>query len=208
MTAPKKAPRRRKRPARREQRGLLGFFRKTGNPLVYIGQIAGLIGVVSTVVGLVFVFKPGCRPQDVGTFEVVGEPRVIQPYTFRRYLQRLKLSEGTISQELLRKRGVLIEFHYEAAGLRGKRLPLRWEVSEAATNELVNESDRVGQVEAVAITPSTNEEEANWFVWAPTPKPRGMYYVTVTVYQPPRKNRADVPWHAFDSPKFPGLDGA
>jgi hypothetical protein len=190
----------RRQPAHREKGGLRAFFRKSGNPLVYIGQIVGLIGAVSTVVGLVFVFNPGCRPQDVGTFEFLGDPRVVQPYSFRRYLQRQKLPEGSLSEEFLRRSGVLVEFHFKAKGLRGKHLPLRWELSDAATNDLVSED------EAVAISPSTNEEEANFFVWAPTPKARGMYYVTVTVYQP-RKGDIDVPWHAFDSPKFPGLAG-
>ena len=31
----------------------------------------------------------------------------------------------------------MIPFHYEITGLRRKKLPLRWELSNAATNDLV-----------------------------------------------------------------------
>jgi hypothetical protein len=167
------------------------------NPLNYLPQVGALVTITATIIGLVFVFRPGCTPQDVGK-ATIGEVRVVQPVTFRRYLQRLELPPGTLSREQLRRRGVLIEFHYEINGFRGKKLPLRWELNDATTNNLI------GQDQAVTITPSTNAEGRKWFVWVPAPKTRRRYYVTVTIYQPD----GTVPLQDFDSPKFRGLGGA
>ncbi len=171
--------------------------RASRNPFDYLPQIGGIVTIAATIIGLVFLFRPGCTPQDVGK-ATVDDVRVVQPVTFVRYLQRLKLPAGTLSREQLRRRGVMIEFHYDITGFRGKKLPLRWELNDAATNDLVS------QDQAVTITPSTNAEGRKWFVWVPAPKTAKKYYVTVTIYQPD----GDVPLQDFDSPRFRGLGRA
>jgi hypothetical protein len=169
-------------------------------PGLSVGQAAALVGLIGSIIGLVFIFKPGWKPsppQDRGMVEI-GETRVRQPVTFKRYLQRLKLPPGTLSSGMLRRRGVMIEFHAHIVGLRGKELPIRWELNDASNEDLVAED------QAVSIVPSTNDEGRKWFVWAPLPKSRGTYYITVTIYQPP-KGSVDVPLQDFDSPTFRGL---
>jgi hypothetical protein len=165
-----------------------------------LGQVTAIVGLIGGIIGLVFIFKPGWKPaspQDRGMVEI-SDTRVRTPVTFKRYLQRLKLPPGTLSNEMLRRKGVMIEFHAHIVGLRGKELPIRWELNNASNEALVAED------QAVSIEPSTNDEGRNWFVWAPLPKSRGTYYITVTIYQPP-KGSVDVPLRDFDSPKFRGL---
>jgi hypothetical protein len=165
-----------------------------------VGQTAAIVGLIGSVVGLLFIFKPGWKPQappDVGTVEI-SAVKVRQPVTFKRYLQRLKLSPQGMGRDQLRRRGALIEFHMHIVGFRGKELPLRWELNDAATDDLVTED------ESVSIKPSTNAEGRNWFVWVPSPHTTKSYYVTVTLYQP-RKGTVDVPLQDFDSPVFKGL---
>ncbi len=171
--------------------------RASRNPFDYLPQVGALVTIAATVIGLVFVFRPGCTPQDVGK-ATIGEVRVVRPVTFGRYLQHLELPAGSLSREQLRRRGVMIEFAYEINGFRGKKLPLRWELNEAVTNDLV------GQDQAVTITPSTNAEGRKWFVWVPAPMTDKRYYVTVTIYQP----GGTVPLQDFDSPPFRGLGRA
>ncbi len=173
---------RRRRPARRKKRNLLGS----------IGQLAAAASLVSTLVGLVFVFKPGCRPQDVGK-AVISDVHVPRPMTFGRYLQEQRLSTGTLSRVQLRSPGVLVAFHYEITGFRGKRLPLRWELNDDATSRLLAED------QALSIIPSTNDEARDWYVWVPVPKARRTYYITVTIYQPQKQR---VPLKHFDTPPF------
>jgi hypothetical protein len=181
------------------RRSLLAYFLQKRNPLVYVGQAAGVVALVASVVGLVFVFKPGWKPEpppDVGTLKIV-DSSVRQPVTFGRYLERLRLPPLDMTKAFLQRRGLLIEFDYQAEGFRGKRLPIQWELVNARSN------DRVAGDDAVAIVPSTNNQAAKWFVWVPAPDAGRTYYVTVTIYQP-RKGDVDVPLADFDTAEFPG----
>jgi hypothetical protein len=183
-------------------RNPLAYFLQKRNPLVYVGQAAGVVALVASVVGLLFVFKPGWKPEpppDVGTLKIV-DSSVRQPVTFGRYLERLRLPPLDMTKAFLQRRGLLIEFDYQAEGFRGKRLPIQWELVNAKTN------DRVGGDDAVAITPSTNQDAAKWFVWVPAPEAGRRYYVTVTIYHP-RKDDVDVPLADFDTTEFAGSAG-
>lgn len=180
-----------------QRRNPLAYFLQKRNPLVYVGQAAGLVALIGSVVGLVFVLKPGWKPEpppDVGALKIV-DSSVRQPVTFGRYLERVRLPPLGVTPAFRRRNGLLIEFDYEATGFRGTRLPIQWELVDAATNE------RVGADDAVGITPSTNDEAAKWFVWVPMPEPGRRYYVTVTLYRP-RKGDVDVPLADFDTPEF------
>jgi hypothetical protein len=208
-TTSAKAASARKRPARRRKRGPLAYLLKKRNPLAYVGQAAALVGLIGGIVGLVFVFKPGWKPQpppDVGTLKIT-DSSVRQPVTFRRYLERIGQHPGDLTPEYLRRPGLLVEFDYVAEGFAGKRLPLRWELIDAKTNERVVVDDPTGDDaggnDAVGLTPSTNNEARKWFVWVPRPEAGRTYYVTVTLYQP-RKGDVDVPLEDFDTPKFTG----
>jgi hypothetical protein len=198
MTTPADARAEREEPAGQGRNPLAYFFKKR-NPLVYVGQAAAVVGLIGGVVGLLFIFKPGWKPQpppDVGTLKIV-ESSVRQPVTFGRYLERVRLPPLGLTKAYRQRRGLLIEFDYQAAGFRGKRLPMQWELVDAKTNDRVRGNDAVG------ITPSTNNEAAKWFVWVPAPEAGRTYYVTVTLYQP-RKGDVDVPLADFDTPEFAG----
>jgi len=161
-----------------------------------VGKLGALVGLIGGVAGLVFLFFPGLKPVhvDVGT-AAITEVHVLRPVTYGRYLQEQELPRGTLSREQLRMPGVLVSFHYQLDGFRARRLPLRWELNDAATNALVD------QDQAVTITPSTNSEGRDWFVWVPQPRLRRKYYITVTLYQP---ERGLVPLKRFDTPAFTG----
>jgi hypothetical protein len=130
-------------------------------PGLSVGQAAALVGLIGSIIGLVFIFKPGWKPsppQDRGMVEI-GETRVRQPVTFKRYLQRLKLPPGTLSSGMLRRRGVMIEFHAHIVGLRGKELPIRWELNNAATEDLGRPS-RSLEVPTTSRSRSTSRRRA------------------------------------------------
>jgi hypothetical protein len=178
---------------------------KKRNPLVSLGQVSGIVALFATVVGLVFVFKPGWKPEpppDVGTLKIL-DSSVRQPVTFGRYLERVRLPAMDVTKAYRQRRGLLIEFDYEASGFRGKRLPIQWELVDAKTNDRAMADGDEGGNDAVAITPSTNRESAKWFVWVPAPAAGKRYYVTVTIYQP-RKGDVDVPLADFDTAEFTG----
>jgi hypothetical protein len=167
--------------------------RTTKELLALIGQLAAAAALVSTLVGLVFVFRPGCRPQDVAKATISDVH--VRPMTFERYLALQGVARGNVSEAQLRLPGETVAFHYEITGLSGKQLPLRWVLNDNATSAPVAEYD------AVTIVPSTNDEARDWYVWVPLPKTRRKYYVTVTIYQPQKER---VPLKHFDTPPFSG----
>lgn len=191
----------------RRRRSLLAYLLRKRNPLVYVGQAGGIVALVASVVGLLFLFKPGWKPEappDVGTLRIV-ESSVRQPVTFGRYLERVRLPPLGLTRAFRQRQGLLIEFDYQAEGFRGKRLPIQWELVDAKTNDRVvvdGEDDASGN-DAVAIVPSTNREAAKWFVWVPAPPAGRRYYVTVTIYQP-RKGDVEVPLADFETAEFSG----
>jgi hypothetical protein len=165
-----------------------------------VGQASALVGLIGGVVALVFIFKPGWKPQAPSNASkaTISDTRVFQPVTFKRYLQRLQLpiTKG-LSHAYLNRAGVMVSFHYEIVGLRHKKLPLRWELSNTATNDLVASQDS-----AFTLVPANDDDAGDWSVWVPAPKRGPNYYVTVTIYQP-----QGPPYELkhFDSPNFPGL---
>lgn len=161
-----------------------------------VGQAGVVVGLIGGIVTLIFVFKPGWKPTavDVGT-GTITDVRVLQPVTFGRYLQELQQPTGTLAREQLRKPGVMVTFHYQLDGFRGRAIPVRWELNELPTHRLVD------QEQASTITPSTNAEGRDWYVWVPEPKAARRYYITVILYQPSKQLQA---LDSEDTPPFIG----
>ncbi len=167
-----------------------------------VGQASALVGLIGGVVALVFIFKPGWKPQAPSNASkaTITDKRVFQPVTFKRYLQRQQLPiPAGLSRTYLSRPGVMVSFHYEIVGLRHKKLPLRWELSDATTNDLV-----ASENSAYTLIPANDDDAGDWSVWVPAPRKGRAYYATVTIYQP-----QGPPYELkhFDSPDFPGLGG-
>jgi hypothetical protein len=161
-----------------------------------VGKMTALVGLVTGVVTLLFLFFPGLKPVhvDVGT-AAITDVQVRKPVTLHRYLQETQSEEGSMSPAFLKQPGVLVSFHYQLEGFGGRTIPLRWELNNAKTNDLV------AQDQAISIKPTTNSEGRDWYVWVPQPKPHSRYYITVTLYQPEKQL---VPLKHFDTKPFTG----
>jgi hypothetical protein len=174
--------------------------RKKRSPFVYVGQAAAVVSLVTGVLSLVFIARPGCRPQppsDTGTGQI-SNVRIVRPVTFKTYYQDLGVNVGTLSRQTLKTIGVMVVFHYDVKGFAGKKLPLRWDLHDAQTNNLVDH-DR-----SISITPSTNNEGGTWYMWVPMPRTGRGYYIVGTLYQP----SGLVPVADFQTSKFRGLPGS
>jgi hypothetical protein len=162
-----------------------------------LGQASAVVGLLGSVVALLFIFKPGWKPQPPSNASkaTISETRVFQPVTFKRYLQRQQLPiSDAMTHAYLNRHGVMVSFHYEIVGLRHKRLPLRWELSNASTNDLIKADNS-----AFTLVPANDDDAGDWSVWVPMPNKGRHYYVTVTIYQP-----QGPPYELkhFDSPTF------
>jgi hypothetical protein len=183
-------------PRRKGVRKLTARPQSTRDWFGLVGKTTALVGLVTGVVTLLFLFFPGLKPVhvDVGT-AAITDVQARQPVTFRRYLQETESEEGSMSRAFLNQPGVLVSFHYQLDGFGGQKIPLRWELNNAKTNDLV------AQDQAISIKPTTNSEGRDWYVWVPQPKRRGQYYITVTLYQPEKQL---VPLKHFDTKLFTG----
>jgi hypothetical protein len=147
-----------------------------------IVEMAAFVALVGGIVGLVFAFAPGCQPQPppAAIRATISDVDAVRPVTFRRFLQRQHIPiPPEMTPQFLARRGVMVEFHYEIIGLSGKQLLLAWELSDAATNDLV-----AAEQSAYELEPSKNDDSGDWAIWIPAPKPGRTYYAIVTIYKP------------------------
>jgi hypothetical protein len=145
-------------------------------------EASTFVALVGGIIGLLFKFAPGCEPQPPpdAIKATISDVRAVRPVTFRRFLQRQQTPiSSDMTSQFLGRRGVMVEFHYEIIGLSGEDLPLSWELSDAATNDLVS-----AEQSAYKFSPSKNEDAGDWAIWLPAPKPGRSYYATVTIYKP------------------------
>jgi hypothetical protein len=145
-------------------------------------EAGAFVTLVGGIVGLVFLFAPGCRPQPPSDVSeaTISNVRIIPRVTFERYLQRLQVPiPPEMTEKYLARRGALVEFDWKIVGLRGKHLPFGWELLDHATNERV-----AAEMTPYELKPSKNEDSGSWAIWMHGQKPGRTYYGTVTIYKP------------------------
>jgi hypothetical protein len=163
-------------------------------------EVSVTVGLVVAIVGLVFKLAPGCQPQPPPDKlkASISDVQPRQPVTFKRFLQHQQLPvPPDMMPQFLARPGVMVEFHYEIEGARGKPLRLAWELSDAKTYELV-----AREPSAYDLTPSENDDAGDWAIWIPAPIPGRTYFVTVTIFKP-----QGPPYQLthFDTRAFPGF---
>jgi hypothetical protein len=160
-----------------------------------VGQAATAVGLISGILGLVFIARPGCQPQppaNVSSAEITGAD-LERGVTFGYYLERASSPRGTLSRTLLRSRGVLVVLHYSVQGHRKKRLPLRWRVFDT-DGEVVRSGNDV-------VRPGTDADSFEGYVWVADTNPAKRYYVVATLLQPDGSLALD----SFKTEEFAGV---
>ena len=166
--------------------------------IALIAQVGTVVTVVSGIVSLVFVFRPGCQPQPGPdrAAAAISDVTVERGVSFGQYLQRLDYPAGTLSRAYLARKGVLVQFHFKIDGFKGKSLPLQTQLINDDTHDLVGTTAR-----GISLVPGTNSEEGDWFAWSVVPRSRHHYHVVVAIKQPD----GNVDLRAFPTPPFKGL---
>jgi hypothetical protein len=89
------------------------------------------------VLGLVFTFAPGLRPEKQAPASATLTVAEVNPRaTLREYLGAEGIDTGSLAPALLRRLGVLTTIRYAAQGLDGETLPLRVTLTSAETGEV------------------------------------------------------------------------
>jgi hypothetical protein len=153
--------------------------RKRPTPTALLALAGTLIGLVSGIVGLVFLFKPDLQPSGEAAKQAATLSQLtMKPNaSFREYLARVDLPATPYTEGKLARRGALLRFRVGITGFEGDRLILKWELFDAASGDQINES------KATSIRPTTETNEANWHFWVPLPRRAGKFYAVVELKQ-------------------------
>jgi hypothetical protein len=164
-----------------------------------LGLLGTIVGLVSGIVGLVFLLEPDLQPSGEPDEQAATLSRLeVKPNaSFREYLARADLPPTGYTPAHLARRGALLQFRVRISGFEGTRLILKWELYDVTTGEQVNES------KATSLKPSTGTNEANWRFWVPLPRKPGPYYAVVELQQ--RRKTFLLPLDTLETKPFPGL---
>ena len=164
-------------------------------------QAAVIVGLISGVAGLVFLFFPQLRPerntpaadQSAAVSGVVSNPRT----TREQFLDYSDQSKDGFTKEQLAVVGASAFARVQIVGYKGKTLTLQRQVVDARTGDVV------GQARDFAVTPPANSVTHRWWDWVPLRPGRGNYVMVIKVL-----DERDVAAVACgQSPPFGGLGG-
>jgi hypothetical protein len=165
--------------------------------LSWAGWPIRVAAVIAILLGGALVLWPALRSEGTPTTRAatLTKPTTDRNLSFGQYLDRKELSRGSYQAAELERRGALVTFDFGIEGYRSERLPLRWQLINAATG------DQVAQSRDVAIVPEADDDRGTWDVWVPVPRgARQRYVVQVQLYN----SRGDVPIARLRTAKFAG----
>lgn len=165
-----------------------------------VKAVGGVAGAIATIVGLVFLFFPGCRPSptpDEGS-ATFSKPTLEQPVTFGQYLDRVEIPRDSFTDTELNRPGVLVGVQVTIKGYRGEALPLRWYLLDGP--EIVDQ-----QSKRHALTADRNEAPAAWSFWVPLERGTGPFKIVLQIYPPNAKpgQAGVVPLDEEETERFP-----
>ena len=158
-----------------------------------------IIGLVSGIAGLVFLFEPDLKPSGKPAKQgaTLSQLRTTPNASFREYLARADLPTTPYTDAQLARRGALLRFRAQITGFEGEPVILKWELFDAASGDQIDESIDT------EITPPTETNEATWPVWVPLPRRAGKFYAVVELKQ--QKKDYMVALDTLETAPIPGL---
>ncbi len=141
-----------------------------------VAKAPALLTLISLAAGLVYKFWP--QPDPVQKAEITV-PTVESGLTFGQYLERVGQDPGGLDEEVLNRKGALIQFSVEATGYKDEKLRLRWVVVDLGTHDQVVDDD------AITITPGADTDRLRPPpVFVAFPKKGGPFNVHGEVFAP------------------------
>jgi hypothetical protein len=170
--------------------------------MVIIGSSATVVGLISGVLGLVFLVLPGLKPDAAGSdggaratsarlTQVDLEPRISRG----QYLARTDQPTIGFTRQQLAVRGAFIRFRVRIRGFENIPLILRREVVDARTGNELSESS------AFTITPPSDDVERDWHDWIPLTGREGQYFAIIKLLA----EGEDAPLATLKTDAFAGL---
>jgi hypothetical protein len=142
-------------------------------------QASVVVGLVSGVVGLFFLFFPQFRPEHHGPpanqSAHVGKIRLNPRITHGNYLDYADQKKDGFTKEQLAQLGASASARVTIVGYKGKPLTMEQQVVDARTGNVI------GETRDFTVTPPADTVSHRWPYWVPLPLGRGSYVMVVKV---------------------------
>jgi hypothetical protein len=152
--------------------------RRRFSPARVVTAASTLVGLVSGIIALVFVFAPQLEPDPpepkptrtaVRLAPLTFEPRISR----RQFLERTDTDRLGFTETQLAQPGAFVRFRVAIKGFKNIPLTLKRELID------VESGDEVSDISPVTITPPEADLERDWQDWIPLPPRTGTYYVVI-----------------------------
>jgi len=160
-----------------------------------------VVGLISGVAGLIFLFFPGLRPvvnpapQDQSA-SIDGV--VVNPHTTRgQYLAYSDQSRLGFTKQQLSVAGASAFAKVTIVGYRSKKLTLERQLIDARTGDVV------GEARDFVVSPTADKVKHRWWDWVPLRSGRGSYIMVIKVLDEQQKTAIA----CGQTPAFGGLAG-
>jgi hypothetical protein len=149
------------------------------SPMANVAAVGTILTVISALVGLVFLFVPGLKPEPPAPTRSarLASVEFVPSLSMRQMLDRTDQSTAGLTREELATRVVFLRYRFETVGYKGKELPIKTELIRA-------DRDEVNEQRPFAIVPQANEDNGTWFTWAELPRDRARYRLLLQIFEP------------------------
>jgi hypothetical protein len=142
-----------------------------------------IVGLISGVVGLLFLLFPGIRPESPSA----GRDRSasltglkLEPTTRGHYLDYADLRKSGLTKGQLDQQGAMATFKVTLVGYKGKSLPLQRQLVD------VDSGDVIGETRDFTLEPNSDAENGMPFWdWVPLRPGRGSYVMVFKLFADP-----------------------
>jgi hypothetical protein len=138
---------------------------------------AAAVGALIALVGVFLMLSPVLKPPDAPATRLarLSNLTLDEDVSFGQYLDRTGFPQRDYPAAQLARPGALVTVDYRVEGYRGKRLPLRWQLVDAHTSDLLYQS-------RVDLTPEATTDQVSWPAWVPLPRGRRRVFVQLQLY--------------------------
>ena len=169
--------------------------------MTVVKQAGVVVGLISAVVGLVFLFFPGLRPErsspSPDQSAAIGTVRISPRISKSNFLDLADRTKVGLTKAQLAQLGASGVAEITIVGHKGENLTLERQVFDTRTGRQVN------RARSFVITPSRNRVQQPWLDWVPL-RPGRVSYVMVFKLLDEQKI---VPIACGQSAPFGGLGG-
>jgi hypothetical protein len=170
--------------------------------MAIVGASATVVGLISGVLGLIFLVLPGLKPvaperdgqaraTSAGLTQIDLEPRISRG----QFLARTDQPTMGFTREQLAVPGAFIRYRVRIRGFEDVPLTVRRELVDARTGNEMSESS------AFTITPPSDEVERDWHDWIPLSGRAGRYFAIIKLLA----EGEDAPLATLKTDAFAGL---